>query len=216
MADNDNTLLDGYGNASDWIEIHNAGDDAIDLSGWYLTDDREQLAKWEFPNPSGGLLGAGEYLIVFASGQNSGAPDPAGYLHTSFRLDADAEYLALVRPDGVSVASEYAPDGSDYPAQLQDVSYGLGYEATAVPLVAQGAPVNVIIPTAATDLDYGDRWKGGDETGFQDAGGLVGWSARHNDRCWLRREFGVRRPDWHRSVGKHVQRGHFSLPADPL
>ena len=177
MADNDNTLLDGYGNASDWIEIHNAGDDAIDLSGWYLTDDREQLAKWVFPNPSSGLLGAGEYLVVFASGQNSGAPDPAGYLHTSFRLSADGEYLALVRPDGVSVASEYAPDGSDYPAQLQDVSYGLGYEATAVPLVAQGAPVNVIIPTAATDLDYGDRWKGGDETGFQNAGGLVGWSA---------------------------------------
>ena len=176
MADNDDTLLDGYGNASDWIEIHNAGDDAIDLSGWYLTDDREQLSKWAFPNRPGGLLGAGEYLVVFASGQDSGAPDPAGYLHADFRLSADGEYLALVRPDGVSVASAYAPDGTEYPAQLQDVSYGLGYEVSAVPLVAQGASVNVIIPTEETDSNLGDRWKGGDETGFQAVGGLADWS----------------------------------------
>jgi len=38
MADNDGTLLDGDGNSSDWIEIHNHGAQTADLAGWSLTD----------------------------------------------------------------------------------------------------------------------------------------------------------------------------------
>ena len=51
-------------------------------------------------------------------------PDANGNLHTSFRLDAGGEYLALVRPEG-SVASEFGPGGEDYPSQDDDISYGL-------------------------------------------------------------------------------------------
>ena len=44
--------LDGY---SDWIELHNAGTFAVDLTGWALTDDSGDLAKWVFP---GGVPGS--------------------------------------------------------------------------------------------------------------------------------------------------------------
>lgn len=44
-------------------------------------------------------------------------------LHTNFSLDADGEYLALVMPDGKTVASAFAPA---YPPQSADLSYGLG------------------------------------------------------------------------------------------
>ena len=49
LADNDRGLSDAAGRSSDWIEIHNAGDQTIDLAGWHLTDDALLLDKWEFP-----------------------------------------------------------------------------------------------------------------------------------------------------------------------
>src|SRR6058998_4323566 len=72
MASNKDTLRDGNGNASDWIELYNAGGTAVDLAGWHLTEDPLRLAQWTFPSVT---LGPGQFLLVFASG--SGVPDPA-------------------------------------------------------------------------------------------------------------------------------------------
>ncbi|NIP93109.1 MAG: choice-of-anchor D domain-containing protein, partial [Akkermansiaceae bacterium] len=65
MASNGQTLDDGDGDSSDWIEIHNAGPGAADLSGWFLTDDADNPEKWEFP--PGTSIPENGYLIVFAS-----------------------------------------------------------------------------------------------------------------------------------------------------
>lgn len=122
VASNQRGLLDGDGNASDWIELYNGSAASVVLGGWYLTDDRSNLRKWFFPR--GLVLPAGKYLIVFASGQAeaTGAyADSKGYLHTNFSLDKDGEYLALVAPDG-AVVHEYTPR---YPPQQADTSYGL-------------------------------------------------------------------------------------------
>ena len=51
----------------------------------------------------------------------------ASSLHTNFSLSASGEYLALVMPDGVTVASAFAPA---YPPQLPDVSYGVNGSTT--------------------------------------------------------------------------------------
>jgi len=67
-------------------------------------------------------------------------PDRRGKLHTNFKLPASGGYLALVRPDGRTVASEFAK----YPPQFQDISYGrnsddrsvVGFSVEATP----GAP----------------------------------------------------------------------------
>ena len=67
MPDNARVLADEDGHFSDWIEIHNPGDSAINLAGYYLTDDPQLLTKWRFPSVS---LPAGGYLVVFASGKN--------------------------------------------------------------------------------------------------------------------------------------------------
>ena len=122
MASNNDTLLDGNGNSSDWIELFNVGDMTVDLEGWYLTDDATDLTKWQFPDHSESVLDPGEYLVVFASG--NGAVDPAGNLHTNFGLSASGEYVALVMPDQSTIASEFGPNGTDYPEQFTDVSYG--------------------------------------------------------------------------------------------
>ena len=141
MADNESVapldpgeLLDGSGEASDWIEIHNPTATAWDLEGWRLTDDADDLAKWSFPADI--TIQPGEYLIVFASGKeqqdhpgNYPYVDSAGYLHTNFKLSADGEYLALVTPEGL-IAHEYVSyiqnDGLEgFPPQEENVSYGL-------------------------------------------------------------------------------------------
>lgn len=123
LASNAKSIPDEDGDFSDWIEITNLGPSAISLEGWILTDDEEfSLAEagsfWQFPARS---LAAGERMVVFASSKDR-RPDASGELHTNFSLSAGGEYLALVSPGGVTIASEFAPE---YPAQRPDVSYGL-------------------------------------------------------------------------------------------
>jgi hypothetical protein len=99
MANNDGALIaDEDHEFSDWIEIHNPSGTPAQLQGYFLTDDPADLRKWAFPSVT---LAPNGYLIVFASGKNRTVPGAP--LHTNFSLDADGEYLALVKPDGTIV-----------------------------------------------------------------------------------------------------------------
>jgi hypothetical protein len=121
MASNTKTLEDEDGETPDWIELHNPTAAPLDLSGWFLTDDDDQLDRWQLP--VGLVLAPGELRIIFASGKDRS--DLAGQLHTDFKLGKDGEYLALVQPDGLTVEHEYAPE---FPAQYANVSYGLSFD----------------------------------------------------------------------------------------
>src|SRR5262249_39996624 len=83
----------------------------------------------------------GNYLVVFASNKNRRTPGAP--LHTNFKLDAAGEYLALVQPDGVTVASEYAPA---FPPQVTDVSFGLDNGLRPVTLIATNAAGRFYVP----------------------------------------------------------------------
>ena len=91
MAQNNTVLADEDGAFSDWIEIYNPGPGSTNLNGFYLTDNATNLTKWQLPSH---VLAAGGYVVVFASGKNRAVA--GAQLHTSFSLDADGEYLALV------------------------------------------------------------------------------------------------------------------------
>jgi hypothetical protein len=117
MAANAKTLADVDGAFSDWIEIHNPDSTSANLEGWYLTDTAKTKNKWKFPAVT---LPAGGYLVVIASGKNR--TDAAKQFHTNFALDASGGYLGLIKPDGLTAASEFAPA---YPKQTDDISYGV-------------------------------------------------------------------------------------------
>jgi hypothetical protein len=126
MASNANTIDDGLGNASDWIEIYNPSDSALDLGGWHLSDSSSNPTKWTFPTT---VLGANQYLLVFASNQaNTGFIDPLDYRHTTFALSAGGEYLGLTDASG-AVVSEFAPT---FPPQAADISYGIDNSGSEV------------------------------------------------------------------------------------
>ena len=146
VASNSGGLRDEDGDASDWIELFNAGTSTVNLGGWSLTDSPGDLTKWSFPSTN---LAPGAFLVVFASGKNRRVPGAP--LHTGFSLSASGEYLALVRPDG-TVASEFVPA---YPEQFPNVSYGLGQNLLVTTLLSGAATGSFWIPG---DGALGTNW----------------------------------------------------------
>ena len=115
MAQNDAFLADSRGGYDDWIEIHNAGEAAVDLAGYYLTDDLSEPTKWQVPagTPAVTTVAAGGYLLIWADGEVD-----QGLLHASFKLGADGESIGLFD------AQEALLDSITFGAQTTDVSYG--------------------------------------------------------------------------------------------
>jgi hypothetical protein len=153
LADNSGGLADEDGDSPDWIELYNSGTTLVNLAGWYLTDDTNDLVKWSFPATN---IAASSFMTVFASGKDRRAPGAP--LHTSFAIDAGGGYLALVRPDGVTIATEF-----HYPAQRANFSYGLAQSIVVTPLITNRHPVRLQVPTSAA---LGNTWLTND---FNDA-----------------------------------------------
>jgi hypothetical protein len=151
--------------------LRNDGVAAVNLDGWFLTDDAADLQKWRIPSVT---LQPEGHLPVFASGKDR----TNGTLHTNFQLDNAGEYLALVQPDGVTVAHEFAPT---YPPQRANRSFGTGLQITRTPLIASRAPVRVMVPTsdalglAWTQVDFDDAgWTAGmTGVGYDSSGSVL-------------------------------------------
>jgi len=156
LANNGGGLQDGDLESPDWIELHNSGPGVVNLGGWHLTDSASDPTRWTFPSTN---LPSGGYLIVFASGKNRAVAGRE--LHTNFQLNNDEEYLALIEPDGTTIADAFAPA---YPNQRANVSYGrFDVESAATPLVTGSAGARVHVPT---DGSLGTAWTA---TGFDDS-----------------------------------------------
>jgi hypothetical protein len=111
MADNNAAVQSPDGTYPDWIELYNTGNSSVDLSGMYLTDSLAN-PTWQFP--SGTLLEANGYLLVWADGNTAQGP-----LHADFKLNANGESLGLFASD-----VETLIDSVTYDKQIEDVSYG--------------------------------------------------------------------------------------------
>jgi hypothetical protein len=114
MAGNTHTLANPIGGKyNDWFELYNYGHAAVDLTGYYFTDDLTDLRK--FPLPGGYTIPAHGFLLAWADGlSTNGTPE----LHLSFKLKKGGERLGLYGPDGTAI------DYLAYPAQTDDVSLG--------------------------------------------------------------------------------------------
>ncbi|MBN2018635.1 MAG: lamin tail domain-containing protein, partial [Sedimentisphaerales bacterium] len=136
MASNnsDSGISDPNGDFDDWIEIYNSSDAAIDLAEMYLTDDLENPTKWQFPTgyPAQTTVPADGFVIIWADEEQEEGP-----LHTSFKLSAGGEDIALVDTDGLTVI-----DSISFGTQVSNLSYGrypdaaddLRFFATPTPL----------------------------------------------------------------------------------
>lgn len=103
MSSNQTTIADEDGDFEDWIELYNYGHEAVNLKGFYLSDDYSNPNLWEFPDVT---LPSGGYLLIWASGKNRrtvGEP-----LHTNFSIKREGEEIILTSPQGQRL-DEVAP-----------------------------------------------------------------------------------------------------------
>ncbi len=108
---NNNTILDDFGERSDWIELYNTSEETVDIGSWYLSDDENNVLKWIFPDTS---ICPHGFILIFCSGRDT----LSGYLHSSFKLKSSGEPVFL---------SDAYHNLVDYflPVSLEnDVSYG--------------------------------------------------------------------------------------------
>ncbi len=112
VASNDSTsgIMDAEGEFEDWIELYNNTDTAVDLFGYYLSDDTDNPKKWAFP--AGTVIGPNDYLIVWAD-QNLSEEG----VHAYFKLEKDGEQIILSHQDGTVLDSlTYAEQSTNVPS----------------------------------------------------------------------------------------------------
>ena len=124
MASNSTIVADQDGEYEDWVELYNNTSTSMNLNGYYLTDDANDLMKYQFPNVT--IDGDG-YIIVWLDSD----PSQQG-LHADFKLSANGEELLLVN------ANLQVVDKVVFGAQTTDVSYarfpnGIGEFVAKVP-----------------------------------------------------------------------------------
>lgn len=117
LASNSSFIYDpDFNESSDWIELYNMGNTPVSLKNYGLTDNLSNLTKWKIKDDI--QIGPKSYLLIWADGKDTG-------LHTSFKLSADGEELALVLP-GLTIA-----DSIRFVVQKVNVSYGRESERTS-------------------------------------------------------------------------------------
>ncbi len=96
---------------SDWVEIRNISDQAVNLSDYCLSDDKDNYCLWRFPAVT---LKPGQLYLVCCDTEGSTGTSPCCM---SFSLDSSSEKLYLAGTDGSLI---------DY-ASLRDIPYGGSY-----------------------------------------------------------------------------------------
>ena len=116
---------------SDWLEIKNPETTTINISGFYLTDDANDLNKWQIPEntfiePGGSrvfiademdLVANSVYYFMTISGYTLDSIT-VQYDHLNFKLSGNSGEILLVSPNGTII------DFISYEQQLADVSFG--------------------------------------------------------------------------------------------
>lgn len=115
MASNKQTVADTYGAYSDWLEIYNPNDKAIDLASFYISDNADKPYKYQFPKGvDSTIIAPSGFKIIWANDRTE-----RGALHTNFKLSAAGEHIVLTAPD-LTLVDEIA-----FGLQSEDVSFGL-------------------------------------------------------------------------------------------
>jgi hypothetical protein len=100
--------------SNDWIELYNTSSEPIDLSHWYLSDDKDELQKWAIPTNT---ISEFDYISF---DEITGFHNP---LEIGFGLSNDGEQIFLSYLPGV-IGQDRVVDAVEFKAQEKDVSLG--------------------------------------------------------------------------------------------
>jgi hypothetical protein len=105
----------GVDEFDDWIEIHNATGNPIDIGGMYLSDNPDNPFGSRIPDdvPAETTIPANGFIVLWADESGSQGP-----LHLNFRLGSTGETIGLYYIDGRTL------DTRTFGAQLENKSEG--------------------------------------------------------------------------------------------
>ncbi|MBN1926399.1 MAG: CotH kinase family protein, partial [Prolixibacteraceae bacterium] len=115
-AVNNSTIADENGEYNDWIELYNAGGEAVNIAGLYMTDNFALPRKFRFPNtdPELTTIPSKGYLLLWADND-----EEQGILHLNFKLDGEVEQIGLIEANGIDFI-----DSLSYYNQRPDTTFG--------------------------------------------------------------------------------------------
>jgi hypothetical protein len=94
-----------FGGPDDWIEIFNRGSQPVDVSNCFLSDERGNNTKWQFPDDT--IMQPGQYLVIWED-------------ELKFGLSSEGvDVIMFTAPDSVTGLDFY-----DFAAQKADYSEG--------------------------------------------------------------------------------------------
>ncbi len=112
ISGSNNSLVNEYGKKSDWVELYNTTDEAIDVEGMYLTDNLDKPTKYQITKgatQANMVIPAHGYLIVWCDKLQT--TDQA--LHASFKISGEGGVLALKAADKSWTDVVYYPAHDD-------------------------------------------------------------------------------------------------------
>lgn len=112
MNNNSETLI-VKSTSPDWVELYNSSSSPINLSGYALSDNPKNPAKWVFPDYE---FQPNTHLIVLASG-NDVKDASGGYFETNFGLSGEGDVILLYSPAGELIDK----------LQLKNVGFDISY-----------------------------------------------------------------------------------------
>ena len=102
----------------DWFELFNPNTNAVNLSGFTLTDNLSNPGKWTIP--SGTTIPARGFLLVWADDEAFQNPtNVPGHLHAGFQLNNGGEAIGLYNTAGIAQHTVI------FDRQVENVSRGL-------------------------------------------------------------------------------------------
>ncbi len=105
--------------ADDWFELYNAESVAINLGGYYLSDDPGQPLKYQIPATGRYTIAPRGYLVVWADNSTNQNSNARSNLHVNFQLGGNSGNILMTAPDGVTLV-----DSISYGSQTNDITEG--------------------------------------------------------------------------------------------
>lgn len=158
LASNLNTNKDEFNEANDWLELYNTADTSIDLSGWNLTDDINQLNQWSIP--PGTIISGKSFLLIWADKDLIQGP-----LHANFKLSAQGEMIVLSNNGSIEDSITFGPQNTDISlGRSPDGSANLGFFVKPTPGTANTSEVTENITTATPSFSLTPGFYSGSQT----------------------------------------------------
>lgn len=97
-AANKNNYAAANGKYYDWIELYNTTGAAVNIGGWYLSDNPSNITKYQIP--AGITINANGYRVFFCSAKGT---QISGQYHTNFKLTQSDTSESIILTNSSSV-----------------------------------------------------------------------------------------------------------------